>query len=266
MKIKSIIYFIVISAISIQLPAATLTDNFDNGIDSNLWQVVHGDAVGAPWSVSAETGPLEISKSTDYDNRPNILAGINSQFKVQGNFSVWVDFDLIQFPAPSSMQPYDGWNWSCLRVTTSDSATSWNSGVWDPGAFSITRGTGIPYGQGVEGYSCVTDPPLNIGLTSDTTTQGKYGITRNGSILSAWIDRGYGPILLGSLSSPTQTGTVIVELFGAQVLNGGLGRPHTPLDIRFDNFTVTADSIIIPEPATLSLLAIGGLLLRRKKL
>jgi hypothetical protein len=58
----------------------------------------------------------------------------------------------------------------------------------------------------------------------------------------------------------------MVELFGAQVLNGGLGRPHTPLDISFDNLKVTADSIIgIPEPCSMALLGLGGLILRRRK-
>ena len=99
---------------------------------------------------------------------------------------------------------------------------------------------------------------------SDNSTYGKLGITRVGDTMSAWIDRGSGPILLGSLSSTEFLGPMKFQIYAAQVPSPNSDRPSTAIDVRFDNFSLTANTII-PEPATLLLLGLGGLVLRRRR-
>jgi hypothetical protein len=252
--------------LSFLLPAATLTDNFDSGLSSANWGTFQTDAAGAPWTVAAliSQGTLIISKPSDTDfgtDYVNLTAGVSSTFQLSGDFSIFVDFQLPTFP--SAETSYNGWNWSSLKVTDSTS-TDFRA----INSFEINRGAGafINSGavetQGVQGYSQGATW-ININPTMDSTTQGKYGIIRHGSTYSAWLDRGNGSVLLGSIDRPEFTGSVYIQLFAGQIT--AYGRPHTTLDTRFDNLTITADSIIgIPEPCSLVLLGLGGLLLRRR--
>jgi len=266
MKIKSIVYFIVISAISIQLPAATLTDNFNNGISSTYWKIysvqvdavannIPGGAVGAPWTISNSSGSVEISKpaDTDYSTPLNHLnAGLQSYFTIDGDFSVFIDFNLINFPA----QDPHGWNEAGLRVSrknVNDPLYGYEDNFMCL-RFSVDM---------VEGASNLH--PYTIGVKSDSTKQGKLGITRHGNLMSAWIDRGSGAIRLGSIANDKFLGAMDLQIAASQGCNYPLGRPHTALDAPFDNLTVTAETIVIPEPASMLLLGLGGLLLSRRK-
>ena len=101
-------------------------------------------------------------------------------------------------------------------------------------------------------------------LTSSTYTQGKYVMQRQGDVMSGWIDDGNGLILLGSVSDPTFTGPVTMQLRAAQGVRPTGFRSFSDLDVRYDNVVITADQII-PEPATLSLLILGALLTGRRQ-
>ena len=53
-------------------------------------------------------------------------------------------------------------------------------------------------GQGTAQYSegFSTEPTAHtIGVNADPTVNGRFGVTRQGQTLSAWIDRGAGPRL-----------------------------------------------------------------------
>jgi len=77
--------------------------------------------------------------------------------------------------------------------------------------------------------------------------------------MSAWIDRGSGPVLLASVSSPLFLGPANLDIAAAQLYDG-----HTALDLRFDNLNITADTIV-PEPTTLSALILGCLFMFRNR-
>ena len=75
--------------------------------------------------------------------------------------------------------------------------------------------------------------------------------------MSALIDSGSGPVLLGSLASPELLGPMKVQILAVQMPYLGI-RPTTALDVRFDNFTADAETIV-PEPPTLAVLGVGAL-------
>lgn len=225
---------------SLQVRADTLIEDFNAGILPERWTVSQTPAVGAPWIIEApaSTDGIRISKPADADfatTWPNV--SIQSQFTLDGDLSVWVDFDLHSFP----LSDIGGWNEIGLMVS----------------GFSVLRFS-TTYGQFVEGYSYTTGLPF--GEANDNTTTGKLGVSRQGTTMGAWIDRGSGPVLIGSLTDSAFAGPTTMLLFVSQAPGGT--RPHTALDVRFDNVSITADSIV-PEPTTLSLLMLGGLAFTR---
>jgi hypothetical protein len=227
--------------------ATPWTDDFNSGIDSGLWNIFQAGASDAPWNIQAPDteGAVRVFKSADSDSSTGLNeldCGIQSKFTINGNFTISVDFELLDFPFAESA----GWNEFFIR------AVSVNSGDY----FETLRGAGADNWSFAEGFSNL-EPQL-IGTVADSTMTGTLGITRNGSTMTAWIDRGSGPDILGSLTSDSFLGPMTVEIYAAQVPDSLDGRPHTALDVRFDNFT------FIPEPTTLLLLGLGMVMLRKK--
>ena len=104
-----------------------------------------------------------------------------------------------------------------------------------------------------------------IGAKVDGTIVGTLGISREGDTISGWIDRGSGPVLIGSESSANFLGPKKVRIWANQQKQRAFEeRPSTALDVSFDNFVATAD-IITPEPATLILLTLGSILTTRHR-
>jgi len=262
---RKVAFALVVLIASVGSQAVTIADNFNNGISTPLWDVFDSSASGLPWTVDTlrNEGRLVISKSADNNNTWNPVAGLKSKFQLVGDFSAVVDFELINFPSGDfySNTKAKGWNWAALKVTTTQA-----TGIFEGTSFSTLRGSSDVKGGlgGAEGWvSMFGNTAYNIGLVRDETMTGKFGITRQGDTISAWLDRGNGLDLLGSFSSPNLDVPVYIHLIASQVPYSA-DRPHTALDVRYDNFTATADSII-PEPCTLSLLAIGGIALLRKR-
>lgn len=236
---------LIISVIVISLPAVTLTDNFNDGLDGN-WEVFNFSANNAPWTIQSEQGQLRIAKSSDTDSSLNVYGLVQSLFSLDGDLSVSVDFNLFNFPLANK----GGWNEAVLRLVGSNNQDM----------FSVLRFSNVNQ-QYIESFSCLS--PYVFGEMTDTTFQGKFGIIRSGQTVSSWLDRGYGRMTIGSLDSPELLGSVKIQIYAAQIPQIGI-RPSTSLDVRFDNFTATADSIIMPEPMTFLVLGMGGLLIRKR--
>jgi len=240
----------MVCGIPVHATAVTLFEDFGGGIPSDQWEVFHEDAASAAWTITAPdtTGRLHISKIADTDSltaTKNLTAGIRSRFFLVGDFSAYVEFDLVDFPGTNTA----GWNEALLRLgTTTEAPVEY--------AFMTLRFSGHGSEQYSEGFSSEPIPGHTIGVSADSTVQGQFGVTRQGQTLSAWIDRGEGPVLLGSETSAQFEAPMSVQLMVAQVAGLPDSRPSTPLDVRFDNISITADAIV-PEPSAIVLLGIG---------
>jgi hypothetical protein len=254
-------FLIVVLSVVIACPgppaarADILQENFNNGIPAERWDVFTNSSAGSPWTLAAPdtAGRLQISKAADSDgSTSSIYAGIRSRFTFDGDFSVFVGFDLITFPFSDGQ----GWNEAVIRVGRMNSPDPFGDD-----AFMTLRFTEWNH-QLAEGFTNI--PPYTVGTIYDETMTGRLGITRSGSTLSAYLDRGSGPVSLGSVSSSLLVGSMNLQILASQAAEQTLGRPHTALDVRFDNVEITADSIV-PEPTTLSLLLLGGLAMLRRR-
>ena len=237
---------IVLSVLTVYSSATTLTDNFDNGLSAN-WRTFQTDAANAPWTISANTGVLEISKPADNDTQTkyhNLGAGITSKFSLDGDFALSVDFTLVNFPLANT----NGWNEAILQIANATQT------------FECLRFTSH--------YAQFAEKRWGSYLTySCSFITGKLGITRQNNTVSAWISNGTNTIQLGSSQSDEFLGATTVNLFLFEESDhASTGRLSTALDVQFDNFTATADSIVVPEPTTLFMLGLGGLILRKRKL
>ncbi|RJP58656.1 MAG: hypothetical protein C4541_07590 [Candidatus Auribacter fodinae] len=249
----NVVFVIIIFSFSAN--AITLTDSFDSGINNNLWDIERYDAINSPWTIIApdESYRLRISKSADDGTTTTVAASIQSRFIIGGDFSIWVEYDMIDFPLANN----GGWNYVGLVVRIIDDDGHYN-GTYFGSALNIDDSNQISFG-----YANIP-PSEYFGGSIDTTMHGKLGISREDDTMSAWIDRGYGPVLLGSLTYPELNGAVKVLFSVNQQPNILNERPSTSLDVRFDKFSVTAETII-PEPTTFLLLSICVFFLRKGK-
>ena len=243
----------LICGIAAPVAAAIIrVEDFSEGISAAQWEIVREDAAGAPWTITApdSDGRLRISKLADTDSLTASMhrrAWIRSRFYLIGDFSVFTDFELIEFPGTNT----DGWNEALLRLGTTTNAPI-------EYAFMTLRFSSQGDAQYSEGFS--TEPTAHpIGMNADSTVIGRLGVTRQGQTLSAWIDRGVGPVLLGSATSANFEAPMNVQLMAAQMAAGSPQvRPSTAIDVRFDNVVMEAEGIV-PEPSTVILFSIGAL-------
>jgi hypothetical protein len=255
---KVIILMLGVLAVS-SASAATLTDNFDNGINSNLWgtdawQTSISGGYNVPVQMNAPdgSGRLQIAKNTEYSNvglNSSFEYGLLSTFTLSGNFIMSVDFNLLNFPQADPA----GYSDAVMSIKSADGT-----------GFGIWRAADAWGGQlaGVAG-----GPQNHYGnAISDFQNEGKFLITRVGNTIEGSIDHGQGAIRLGSLTADWILEDVQCRLWIAQYVNSENNmRSLQSMDARFDNFYVLADEIIIPEPATLLLLGLGAVMLRRKR-
>ena len=133
MKRKSILALAVIAIVLLSTSpsiAAIITEDFDDGITTGPWgwDVFRTDAADAPWTIEApdSEGGLRISKLPDSDSSTaleHLFGGIQSHFTLGGDFSAFVDFDLITFPLAESQ----GWNEAQIKVVAQNSGAEFFS-------------------------------------------------------------------------------------------------------------------------------------------
>lgn len=247
MKMLGVLFVALLLASSIAC-ADILLDGFDTGLDPSRWNTVaYTSAALTPWGIGSpdSDGRLRIAKLSDSDqNTIGLEAGIVSQFTLVGNFTVSVDFHLTAF----NSAPPSGWNECELRVLSTNYVDYYAVLRMNSGAAELSNGA---LGNTVNSLSGVTS--------------GTFRIERTGSTLTSWLDYGENSLFIGSNTSSEWLSPMSVYICDAQYNNGPSQRPHDAIDVRFDNFAATADRIV-PEPAALSLLALGGLAsLRRKR-
>ena len=223
----------------------TVTDNFSEGITNN-WNVVpYISAASAPWVIEApdSEGRLQIAKASDTNsNTPAVEAGILSQFTLVGDFTVSVDFNLATF----NSSPLSGWNEFGMRVASTNFTDYYEALRYNSGAAEVSNGLlGNAFGS--------------LG----GVTSGTFKITRTGTTLTSWLDYGTQSLCIGSNTSSQWQTPMSVYIWDAQYNYGASPRPQDALDVRFDNFSATADSIIspVPEPVTIVgiLMGLAGL-------
>ncbi|HOW17593.1 MAG TPA: thrombospondin type 3 repeat-containing protein, partial [Phycisphaerae bacterium] len=220
--------------------AVSLLEDFDGGIPAERWEVYQVDAADAPWTIVAPDllGAIRISKTADSDSVTALeflSAGIRSRFALDGDFSAFVTFELLNFPIP--YWENRGWNEIQMRVRISSSGAE----------FLSLKYTGENMPQAAEGF--MSRPPYVLVQIGDYTTRGRLGITRSGSTMTAWLDRGDGPVSLGSFAAPEFLGPASVTVCAVQAVAWPAGRPHTALDARFDDVAISADTITPPADA-----------------
>ena len=221
---------LILSVLMVYSPAATVMDNFNDGVIGSSWQV--STANGG--SVNEINGCL---KQTTVNGVRGSQAYLKSNFGLQGNFDAMIDFSLIAFS--------DYWSSACLTVSLDEN--NW-MGIYISYSGDHRKHYETTYAvNGVEnpaGY--VYTPPLDI-------NQGRLRLSRSGSDITAYY-------WAGSDWNTLMTRTVSDELakFSFHAMNDGLQGSAPFVEVHWDNF------IAIPEPCTLALLGLGGLLLRRR--
>lgn len=238
------------------LATTTLTDDFSNGISATNWAVI-GQNTGIPWSVSGE-GQLKISKPAD-SGGPNrdTIAGIRSNFFLVGDFSISYNYSLPVWPHPGSGynlariyfygQDASGWGYTVGRHNLRG-----NSSVGDP--WECTHFRAIQNG---------INTLIGTGDNYPDTANNSYLIGRQNGVISAFVNHGNGLISLGSVADPYNNKPISFELVAQQGVRPTGYRSFSALDVRYDNIVITADAIV-PEPCTLLMLGLGGVLIRKR--
>ncbi|REJ68715.1 MAG: PEP-CTERM sorting domain-containing protein [Planctomycetota bacterium] len=248
--------YLALVLIAVRAEAVTLNYDFDSGPGPGLTifdggsvsphTAYLGPATGL-WTIDTDGPDLRISKSADAGTIfPNdyIGAGVFSQFQLDGDFTVTVDFTLHNFPAGTGVQL----NESFLNLRS------------DGGhAFDVLRFR-VGSGNKIEVFAEPVGGPL--GVQNSTLTSGRYRITRAGSTMTGFFAPSGSSSFTTIASQSGYFDPMRVQLFAAQGPNaGGSTRPFTALDISFDNLVIEADSIVQPVPEPNSLILAGFVLL-----
>jgi hypothetical protein len=221
--------------------AAIFTDNFDdNWVDSTMWEV---STRGIGPQVNEINGRLEVtlpSYTTSVDNL--FYAGYLSRQYLRGDFDMQVDFQLLDWPTSPR---YNG-----IRVGL---CLDW---------VQISHGGSAVRASepGVERYTTTAvdaegTPSISWIVKNDAI--GSLRLTRSDSMISGYLKDGENWSLIGSGMGDTEDGRIVLFGWGHDDFVG------QNVGFAFDNFILT-EGQLVPEPATLLLLGLGGLLLRRK--
>lgn len=216
--------------------ADEITFDFENG-PLDVWDVVNTADL---WTIDLDGPTLAITKpEDDLTVEPNgtILGGIRSQFTLEGDFTVTVDYTLTDFPTDPDRR--STLNQALLELR-------------DPGtAFhAIKRFNRGSVGERINGQ----DPIGTIGeipSPASILNQGRYRIARTGGTFA------YSYAVLGSESFTLlgeRVGTTLpmsVALLGFQGRSSSTSpniRANTSFDIVYDNLIIVADNIVGMSP------------------
>ncbi len=219
------------SWVSSEAPNPPLIFTFDSGPGSDF-SVVNA---GGLYAIDQDGPDLRISKPVDDGT---ILptgytpGGIISNFAIEGDFTITVDFALHDFPQPPEPQHM---NESILGVVAPGCRSFWVLRVWEGS------------GDFVQVYSTVHSgrPEIGEGVQLPSSDPaGYYRITRSGSRVSGYFAAA-GEAFTELFSVDDFPEPVRVHLLARQGPNAFLGtRPTTAIDISFDNLVVEAERIV----------------------
>jgi len=204
------------------------------------------------WSASTAGGDTisNVNNRTEMTQSSNPAGQISLSFfpLLRGNYSATVDYQLLNWPANNDERDYLG--------------ASTAGGVGRISDSQVVSGGGEGY---VVDFRQVPGGALGVVPTSDTS--GTLKVQRISGVTTGYFWTGSG---WQTIPVPTSTGTADTLV--------GMGfstftHPTAGVRVAFDNFSVTADQfidpgtggVITPEPATLALLALGGLALIRRR-
>ena len=233
--------FLIVSLCVAQGRSERVVFDFDTGVDPNF-SIYDKIAAGVDdfsggdsktpsglWTIDDNGPSLRISKPAD--NRtiaPTgfLRAGIKSNFAVDGDFDIQVDFALHNWPANSKPQL----NESALQVV----------GVGNENAgknFMVFR---LRWGSAdiAQTYSTPLGRSINSSLMS-----GRYRLERLGPSVTASIAPMGGNSFTTLGIYEDFSGPVEIRAFAALGMNSGI-RSATALDISFDNLIVEADEFL----------------------
>jgi hypothetical protein len=208
--------------------AGTYTETFDSGLNPALWTVY--TSTGS--TVAVTEGKLVVTVPARTSDNPGAAAYIESTFNVGTAFSAQVDYNLTGY----MLEPRGR---AGICATPDDNAMRIQRDFWpDWPAHDL-------FLSSFHGNTSIADAGTNLvgslrlGRDGASNAWAQYNTGSGWTDLGGMYNPGDGPIQLGLWAWPEGTGTTVY----------------------FDNFIVT------PEPATLSLLALGGaaVLVRRKR-
>jgi hypothetical protein len=213
--------------------AAVFFDDFDDGVLSSDWETVTGEGTE---SIAEAGGVLSLSLAGGAKE----YAAVRTVNQFTGDFDMEVDFDLTGSPhetawsldlkAQFSNLTSEDWNWVAIK--------RYRSASWDSYEF-------YKYTDGVR---------QSINIYSTAQEAGKIRLTRTGVVFNAYYWDG----AWMSLGSTSHSGDAV---FAEPSISSDNDYPAVTAD--YDNFQMTADGIV-PEPASFSLLALGGLVWMRR--
>jgi len=211
--------------------AGVITYDFNDGTLGGL--LVTGRSPGYSYNVSA--GRLHVTAATDSNGVGGASLQLATPFNVTGDFTVTVD---ASFPNPPSGEELD------LSMYRPGIAGYANLYLYHGGVIW----SGIALGSSPQTFNSV-----QTGITSAT-----FKLSRTGDTIATSYNTGSGFVALGQVTDPANTYPMPIHIGLYQEHAGAVTAAGS-----FDNLTITSPSV--PEPASLSLLAFGGVSLFRRR-
>jgi hypothetical protein len=245
-KVRIIVLLLAVSCLVGSVQAAIYTEDFETGIDgwTQLWagsadqQVVAQDPEGDPLYPHGGSGMATAVVVNNWEK--SVMQHSLSQ-PTQGTATFWVSWNFrVDYGTTAATKP------SFVEVTGTG-AFSYFMNMPNPGA-TDTRNNWLGY-RTYGGNVNTGDTLTAIQLVRDTWYEAKFVVDDNGL-------KGYWDNAL-IFTNPNITDITALDF--------GSNSATDPVSGASSNGMFVDDISVTPEPATLCLLAIGGLFLRRKR-